>query len=243
MKMYLDLFHTNGCSVRIQFSERSAVDSENQLPNKRYVRRYKSKRTNSISLIFDPIISLVFSSPSNKYKTASIGFHIRKVTSIANTFKRIYTAINKYDVYVRDSSGKLVVDKRKAEKITETISTPYDSMQVIPTILTFDDSGESPGVALLCRDGICGILSLDDVVDFINTIITMDATTIMLLSSVVDEFQQVYHELSAVQKEIGDLRRINIQIYSLLQDVLKEVRKSTQSTESTIRWESVNKNN
>lgn len=196
MRAYFEIYRDNDFTVKLQLAERGVDAYGKRIPDATVLKRYVSSSGN-ISLIFDPKVSITIGT-----REKSIRFSAKAIHNILLKLKKAYSIINADKSYVITDDEELVCATHTAVEILS-----YDDiLQITPTVLIDDEDYQVPGIAMVCKAGLCGTLTSEKLGELIMTIESMDMTQIEMLYAIIDEIQFLGKKLDKMSDEVNDLR-------------------------------------
>lgn len=188
MNLYSTIFETRTLSVQLSVNPRGK-NSEDILT------RYKSKKGFE-SLIFNPVISVVF---MNKYdKDSRIVVPYQMIYQVSNTLSKVYSDITSIEkLYVRDDHGQLIIDKALAEKKAKKISA-YTNFIVFTTTVFDDTKGGDYGIAITVGKNLISVLHHSEARSLIEKIEHLDITSYSMLCAIASKVATIEHKVDDI---------------------------------------------
>ena len=205
MNLYATLFETSVLSVQLNVNPRDKNAGS-------LLQHYKSKKGFE-SLIFNPIVSVVF---SNRYdKDARIIIPYNMIYLVANTISKVYSQITDIEkLYIRDDHGQLIIDRALAAKNAKKISA-YSASMIISTTVYDNSKGGDYGISLSVGKTVISVLHHAEARSLIEKLEHLDLTSYTMLCAIADK-------VSMIEKKVDD-------IYTILVTTQERVDKNRQT--------------
>lgn len=246
MNLYITMMQARRLKINIRIRPRSKpfMRGQEDPEQARLYKKWESKMTQQISLIYNPVVAMVFE-PVTSGSSAYNGELRKNLTSImpihmcyqfAGILSRMGRHIVEDDWFTMvDNQPQLIRDK--VESISRKISLPRENTILITPTLIYDQEEAKTyrGVQIQNHAGTIGYLTHQEMLSLIDTINHLDISSYTLLAAVADQIDGIDTKTDLMNKKLD-------QVLDLIKNggsYGREKDKPHVSTDGIDRWETL----
>lgn len=189
------------------FSIRASVS--NVFKNYTAISGYRSKKDNMVRLQYRPSNSIIIG--SKKANPNNIMLPMEEYYEFVSGLKKIYKAIKLEDMYILDTDGKLVLNKKLSNENTISFMA-YGKSMVLRTDVIYLNDIDYEGISIVINQSIGFTLTYKELKKLHKLLKHIDISTYMLVSSVAG--YQLKPEIYGDNEYVEDVDYIEKSDYS-----------------------------
>ena len=210
----------------------------------RLYKKWESRMTKQISLIYDPVTALTLEPTGYMDSNYQVRQQLTSVMPIqmsyqfAGILRRIEKSIIQ-DGWFRSIDGTTQLVNEEVEKIARKLSLPRENtILILPTLIQDQFEGRTyRGVQIQNTHGTIGYLTHQEMLSLIDTIDHLDITTYTLLAGIADQIDSIDGKVTEIDNKLDQL------IKMIQKGELKHERNQQEGphlrTDGLDRWEAL----